>query len=115
MDIDVQRNHLCINQIINQKTENLIIEGDIIIPDIKPDILNVLNTDGNVCIYKKEILDGKIRLDGSIYSNIMYLADDNDASIRGFSANIDFSKIIEIENVKNDMNMECEVNIKNME
>ena len=115
MDIESSKNNLCINQIIGQKTENIIIEGDSIIPDIKPDILNSINVDGTVCIYKKEVLDGKIKIDGTINSNIIYLADNEEAGIRGFSTNIDFSKTIEMENAKSEMSMECEVNIKNME
>ena len=35
MNIETQKNNLCINQIVGQKTENIIIEGDVIIPDIK--------------------------------------------------------------------------------
>ena len=95
MNIEVQKNNLCINQIIGQKKENVIVEGDIIIPDIKPDILNAINTNGTVCIYKKELLDGKIKIDGCINTNIMYLADNEESSVRGVSSNIDFSKSIE--------------------
>lgn len=115
MDIEARKNNLCINQIIGQKTENIIVEGDSIIPDIKPDILNSINVDGTICIYKKEVLDGKIKIDGTINSNIIYLADNEESGIRGFSTNIDFSKTIEMENAKSEMAMECEVNIKNME
>lgn len=115
MNIEVQKNNLCINQIIGQKTENVIIEGDCIIPDIKPDILNAINTDGTVCIYKKEVLDGKVKIDGCINSNIMYLADNEESSIRGLSSNIDFSKTIEMEKARSDMLMDCEITLKNME
>ena len=115
MNIEVQKNNLCINQIIGQKTENIIVEGDIIIPDIKPDILNAINTNGTVCIYKKEVLDGKIKIDGCINSTIMYLADNEESSVRGVSSNIDFSKSIEIEKAKTGMQLECEVVLKSME
>ena len=115
MDIEARKNNLCINQIVGQKTENIIIESDCIIPDIKPDILNSINVDGTICIYKKEILDGKIKIDGSINSNIIYLADNEESGIRGFSANIDFSKNIEMENAKSEMILDCEASIKSIE
>ena len=115
MDIEAKKENLCINEIEGQKTENIIVEGDCIIPDIKPDILNSINVDGIVCIYKKEILDGKIKLEGAINSNIIYLADNEESGIRGFSTNIDFSKTIEMKNAKSDMLMECEINLKNIE
>lgn len=115
MNIEVQKNNLCINQIIGQKTENIIVEGDIIIPDIKPDILNAIITNGTVCIYKKEVLDGKIKIDGCINSTIMYLADNEESSIRGVSSNIDFSISIDIEKAKTGMQLECETILKSME
>lgn len=115
MNIEVQKNNLCINQIIGQKTENVIVEGDIIIPDIKPDILNAINTNGTVCIYKKEVLDGKVKLDGCINTNIMYLADNEDSSIRGVSSSVDFSVGIEIEKAKTGMQLDCETILKSME
>ena len=111
----MQKNNLCINQIIGQKTENIIVEGDAIIPDIKPDILNAINTDGTVCIYKKEVSDGKIKIEGCINYNIMYLADNADSGIRGFNSSVDFSKTIEMEKAKTGMNLECIINLKNME
>ena len=115
MDIEAKKNNLCINQIVGQKTENIIVEGDSIIPDIKPDILNSINIDGTVCIYKKELLEGKIKIDGSINCNIIYLADNEESGIRGFTTNVDFSKTIELENAENDMQMECGVSLKNIE
>lgn len=115
MDIDVKKNNLCINSVVAQKTENIIIEGDAIIPDIKPDILNAINTDGTICIYKKEVLDGKIKLEGCINTNVMYLADNEESGVRGFSTNIDFVKFIEIEKAKSGMDMECDICLKNIE
>ena len=48
--------------------ENIVevVEGDVIVPDIKPDILSLINVDGNVFINKKEVQDGKVKLDGAV-------------------------------------------------
>ena len=76
MIIDTTKEGLCINQIIGQRNEVVTIDGDLIIPDIKPDIISTIHTHGIVCCYKKEVLEGKVRLDGVIYLYITYLADD---------------------------------------
>lgn len=54
MVVETTRDNICVNHIIGQKTENFIAEGDSIIPDIKPDIINEVCTSGTVCIYKKK-------------------------------------------------------------
>ena len=53
MAIETVKDSLCVNQVILQKTNNFIIEDDVIVPDIKPDIINAVSTSGTVCIYKK--------------------------------------------------------------
>lgn len=113
--IEAVKENLCINKIVGSKKFNITVEGDCIIPDIKPDILNTINMTGNVCIYKKEMLDGKIRLDGNVNVYIMYLADISEDSIRGFNGSIDFTEILDFPGVNSKMFLDEEVNIKELE
>ena len=115
MAIETTRDNICVNHIITQKTETVIVEGDSIIPDIKPDILNAISTSGTVCIYKKEINEGKVRLDGCIDTYVMYLADDENNSIRGVNVNLDFTQVIDVPNAMPEMNLDTEVKLKNIE
>lgn len=113
--METLKENLCINQTIGRAKENITAEEDVIIPDIKPDILSVVNTSGLVCIYKREILEGKIKIEGGIQTYIMYLADDENASVRGINTVIDFSKTIEIENANPGMTIDCNVSLKDIE
>ncbi len=115
MAVEMTKDSICVGRIIEQKNESAIIEGDSIIPDIKPDILSAISTSGTVCIYKKEILEGKVRIDGSIEVYIMYLADDENGSIRSMSSNIDFTQVIDMERAKPDMQLETNILLKNIE
>ena len=115
MAIETLKESLCVNQIVGKAKENIIAEGDVIIPDIKPDILSTINTNGTVCIYKKEVLDGKIRIDGGVQVYIMYLADDENGNVRGINTVIDFTKVIDMESVNSNMNMESNICLSNIE
>ena len=115
MEIETLKDNLCVNQIIGKARENIVAEGDAIIPDIKPDILSTIDTNGTICIYKKEILDGKIRIDGGVQVYIIYLADDENSNVRGINTVLDFSKIIEMENITPGMDMESNINLKEIE
>lgn len=115
MAIEALKENVCINQIIGKARENIVAEGDVIIPDIKPDILSTINTNGIVCIYKKEVLDGKIRIDGGVQIYLMYLADDENGNVRGINTVIDFTKIIDMENINSSMSMETNINLSNIE
>ena len=113
--IEAVKENLCINRIVGSKTYTVTVEGDVIIPDTKPDILNPISVTGNVCIYKKEILEGKIRLDGNVNTYIMYLADSTEKTIRGFSGSIDFTEILDFPGIDSKMSLDEEITIKQIE
>ena len=115
MAVETVKDSVCISKIIDQKNESVIVEADSIIPDVKPDILSAISTSGTVCIYKKEILDGRIRIDGSIETYIMYLADDENSSVRSMSINLDFSQTIDMPKAKVDMQLDTNISLKNIE
>ena len=115
MAIKTSKNNISINKVVSQKSEKILIEGDEIVPDIKPDILSIISINGNVCIYKKEVQDGKIKIEGGINAYIIYIADDEKANLRTINANLEFSKIIEIKDLKSTMTVETKEQLLNID
>lgn len=115
MDINITKETLNVNKIVCEKKEIINVQGDMIVPDSKPDILNTINTSGNVCIHKKEVMDGKIRIDGNILTYIMYLADDEKDNIRGLNTGLDFSEILNVSEVEVGMTVDINAKVKIME
>lgn len=115
MTIETNKETININQIIKRKKDILQVTEDVIVNDVKPDILNVINTNGTVCVYKREIQNGKIKIDGGINTYIIYLADDENGSIRTLNTYLDFTYSLEIENSKENMILDEDISIKNFE
>ena len=115
MEINTTKETLNVNKVICEKREMINIQGDMIVPDSKPDILSTITTSGNACIYKKEVMDGKIRLDGNVLTYIMYLADSNQDNIRGLNTGIDFSETINIPELEMGMNVDVTPIVKFVE
>ncbi len=115
MNVDTVKENLRVNKLVATKKEIVMVEGDMIVPDSKPDILNTICTSGVVCIYKKDVLDEKIRLDGNINTYIMYLADDSQDKVRGINTSLDFSESISISNCLTGMYSEVKTNLKSIE
>ena len=113
--MELEKNSLTINQIVAQKLDSEICEGDCIVPDIKPDILKIIQTSGIVNIYKKEVMDGKIRIDGAINTYTMYLAEEQKREVRAINYVLDFSQIVNIENAKSSMNAEINTKLNSVE
>jgi len=115
MVLETAKNQICINQIVGQKKETISVEGDVIVNDVKPDVLNIISSNGTVYVYKKEVMDGKIRIDGTVNTYVIYLADDENGSVRSLNTNLDFTQFIDIENCKPDMTLDEDICIKNFE
>ena len=115
MKIEVSKENISINKLITQKKEIVFVHNDIIVPDSKPDILNTINVMGNICIFKKEVLEGRVKVDGNIDTYIMYLPDSKDDNLRGLNCNLDFSENIQIPNLTDDMQVNIKAEIKDME
>ena len=68
MAIETAKDKIKLSQIVGQKHEVITIDGDVIVNDVKPDILKVISTNGTICVYKKEVLNGKVKFEGK-YKN----------------------------------------------
>ena len=106
MVVDTNKESININKIVFEKKEMIFVQGDMIVPDSKPDILSTIDTSGNLCIYKKEIMDGKIKIEGNVAAYIMYLSENAEDSARGIHTSLDFSETIVAPNCKEDMLLE---------
>lgn len=115
MKIETVKKNMCVNRLVTQTTERFILEEDVIIPDIKPDILKPISSNGNICIYKQEVLEEKIKLEGNVNIYIVYLADSERDNIRGINTNLDFKETIECKLAMNGMRVASQVTIKSIE
>lgn len=113
--IEAQRENLSINKLIAEKKDIIFAEGDMIVPDSKPDILNTICTSGVVSIYKKEAQEEKVRLDGAVNTYIMYMPDGTDDTVRGLNTSIDFLENLNVPNCKEGMTVISDVNVKSIE
>ena len=103
MVVDTIKENLCINKKVATKKEIVFIEGEVIVPDAKPDVMNVISTSGVACVYKKDIIDEKIKIEGRIDTYIMYMTDDANERTRGINTSLDLSEIVNISNINSDM------------
>ena len=115
MVLETANENLCVNKLLATKKDIVMVEGDMIVPDSKPDILNTICTSGVVCVYKKEVLDDKVRIDGNINTYITYLADDAQDKVRGINTSLDFSETIQVPNAKEGMEASVQTKLKSIE
>lgn len=85
--------------------DRLSVEEDIIVPDIKPDILKVLQVDARAYITDRGLLSGGMYAKGKLYVNILYIPDGDEEEIGCIKAIFDFRSKIDIPTVSQDMKL----------
>ena len=71
----MEKENIKIRKKVCKLTKKIKLDGDILVPDRKPDIISVIGINGICFIRKEEIFDGRIRLDGNFNGNVIYLSD----------------------------------------
>lgn len=56
---------------------NVMVEGDIVVPDIKPDIREILLADANAVTQSTEYRNGKLHISGTVFFKILYVPDES--------------------------------------
>ena len=115
MQVNLNKDKIYINKVVAEKKELFFVQDDIIVPDSKPDILSSINVSGNICVYKKEVEQDKVKLEGNINTYVMYLPESVDDNLRALNCNIDFSKSFAVPGVKEGMLLITKCEIRDIE
>ncbi len=109
----MEKNVVVINKKTASNTKIIEINGDIIVPDIKPDIVNIINTNAIPYIYKEEVSSGRVRVDGNVDTCIVYLADNGEN--RSIQTTLTFVESIEDSNINENSISKQKVYLENIE
>lgn len=93
--MELIKENLELSEIKHKNSSLAYVDGDIIVPDVKPDILKVLQVDAVSRIDDKEITDGEIKIGGTVKYNILYVPDGNGENIKSIGYQMEFSHTID--------------------
>ncbi len=113
--MEVLKNQISIDKKIAKESTQILVEGDIIVPDFKPDIESLLEVTANAYIDNKEIHNERINFKGDININILFLAKNDNNSIYNIETTYPINDFISIENIDKSMNIFTKCNVKNLD
>ena len=90
------------------------IEQDIIVPDTKPDAVKVVNVTVTPYVNTFDVMEGKVKLSGKLNYFIIYRVSDDKFGTRGLYVSYPYTEVINIENIKNSMDVVVEPYCKNV-
>lgn len=97
MSVKLKKEHLCLKSAMCSRYMQTTVESDVIVPDIKPDILKVLQASSEVSISRREVQSDKIFVQGIVRMNVLYVPDNGiEGGIKAISATQEFNHSADI-------------------
>jgi hypothetical protein len=115
MSLDLIRESVKINEVVCEDSIQTVVENDIIVPDVKPDIGRILLLDGDVSVNSSEVMQDKIAATGTIRYKILYVCDDESQNIKSINTSANFSCDLRAENARQGMRPVVKCEIEHME
>lgn len=112
MSVELVKDLFKFEQVVGENISQTIVEGDILVPDIKPDITRVLSATTKVAINKQYIEDNKIFTEGTVYFKILYVSEKGDQPLYSVDSSTEFKQDIEIEGINSKMKGEVAVEVE---
>ncbi len=100
-----------IDRCIGKETSQILIEGDIIVPDVKPDMENVLQSDESVFIESFDIVNGRISFKGKLNIELIYVSKSGEKPVHSIDFSTPINDFITIDGIEKEMlcNVNCEI------
>ncbi len=116
MSVKLQKEHIKLSEVICSRTCQTTTECDIIVPDVKPDVLKVLRVSSEAVITQKNIQAEKVYLQGIIRTDILYIPDGNVlGKVKSICTTTDFSHFVDAKGAKPGMNLSAEAECESAE
>ena len=113
--MELIKENITVNQVCSKGCVKTSVDEDIIVPDVKPDILKVLQLDASACVTAKNVSDGKATASGRTDLKILYIPESDSENIKSIVTSFDFSQNIDSGDINAGMKALISANVENAE
>lgn len=96
-------------EVVCQKQTQAMVECDVIVPDVKPDIRKVLEVSGTASVSQALIQPDKVMLQGTVKMTALYLPDGGEHTVCSLSVTREFSQTVDCRNARPEMQVISQV------
>lgn len=115
MSLELVREVIKANQIIGENSTQTIVEHDIIVPDVNPDVDNILLIDGDIYVNRVDAGEGEVFVSGEIFYKILYISDEEAKQLKSINVASGFSSSLSIQGAQQGMRAKVKCEIEHME
>lgn len=98
-----------------QQSSQILLEGDMIVPDSKPDLQEILRCEGKVNIQEKRVMDERVSFSGEMEVCVLYRAKNGERPLYAMKANLPLEDFLHIEGLEKGMEVTLEGELEHLD
>ena len=92
--MELVKAHMKLVHFIGKTQEQIAMEEDFIVPDVKPDVSVLIAENGDVKITEARVKEGKLFVRGKLEFSVLYVAADKEKQLNKMSGSIPFEETL---------------------
>ncbi len=112
--MEIKKSRHTIHYPAGMQTGRIFVDSDMIVPDAKPDVLKIIQVDGDAVVLQKDIAEGKLILKGKIDYKILYIPDTG-SGVKGINGSTHFTHTEEMEGNEEDLDVDVMADLQHLE
>lgn len=113
MSINLNKEELKLSRFVVRDKFTTWVEQEVLVPDIKPDVMKIIRVEAIPFIQETELTDGMIKVSGRINYYILYRSMDG-GTLKGITSEYPFAQTINVSSAKAGMNLDIDVTARNV-
>lgn len=115
MSLELIKETIEFDQPVRKETVQVIVEEDLIVPDVKPDMAKVLQIDGKVELDQVEISADRLNYKGQIKVFVLYTAEGSDRLVHSMTGSLPLDDFMNMDGIKKEMSYAMEYDLEHLD
>lgn len=115
MDLNLVKDNIDYEQSLGEKSQDIVIKEEYVVPDTLPDVTEILMLDATPLVTSREVMNGKVVVEGQIQFNVLYMArEDENTEAHAITYNTKFNTNLDAPDATGDMICEAKADMEHI-
>lgn len=115
MPMEWDKEQIILKQQGGKQASQILLEGDIIVPDSKPDVREVLSCRGKIKMKDIRVGEERVNLSGELALCILYVSDQGEGAVYAMSTSLPLEDVIYMDGLEKDMKVKVQPILEHLE
>lgn len=115
MPLDLAKEKITLKQQKGKQTSQILLEGDVIVPDSKPDVKEVLRCQGRVCPEEVKVGEERVAFSGELQISVLYRAAYGEKPVYALTSSLPINDVVQVEGLRKENTVDLSLSLAHLE